>query len=557
MMRSPAPNHWLYPWLATAAGLIMLLRLAVSVNVFSPTIDEPIHIGAAVSMAEARKSIALVEQPPLTRWVSIIPLWIDGARLPECRGWTKVGNLNPGYAWGAKVIYHSPTPFRALMAHARLAMLVFPALCLLYLYLLAKWLSNGLVAFASVAFFSIDPTLLGHGFWVCSDVGACAGYLASVYHGLRWLRAPTWRAAVIAGLAIGLSIATKFSCFFVLPALAVMAVVVRTPWRKLVVQTALLGLVAFFAIWGTYLFNVGPLSDHQAGNEPLWSRVPVWIRDTPVPMPSLFLGLVRLGEHGYYGHTAFLNGEVRKSGWWYYFPEAMLLKSTLGFLAALLIALTVCVARRGWRCWVTQASLIPAAVFLAFCMKGKIDIGIRHVLPVYPLLYLFVAWQLARPRLAWVLGALMICAAVETAAVHPDYLSFFNIAAGGAPNGARFLVDSNIDWGQDVYRLADWLKANAAGRPYAIRLQGFHYKAMLSALGLDPQSRDAPPHGRLLCIEWNSMTFDGQLPWLSAHRPIARIGDSILVYDLTGPALPNENDDVVLPDDLEALTTQP
>jgi hypothetical protein len=538
----------------------MVLRLAISVGVFSPAIDESSHIGAAVSMIEAHKLIAPGSHPPLARLVAAVPLWLDGARLPQCRGQTAVGTEDLGYALGTEVLFHSSKPFSTLLIHARLAMLIFPAIALFYLYLLGRRLLGPAAAMAAVIFFSVDPTLLGHGFWIGNDMAGCAGFLAATYHGLRWLDRPTWPSAVVVGLACGLAVALKFSCLLVIPALALLWLIRKgMSWRRLAVQLPAIVAVAFLALWATYLFNIGPLSDQAGLNAASqissdnsaaqamrrqWQHIPRWVRETPVPMPSFFLALGRLAAHDRFGHEAYLNGQVSTHGWWYYFPELLAVKSTLGFLAALAIASLLALVRRQWRDWPTCAILIPAGIFLAAAMAGNIDIGIRYILPAIPFLYLFIAAQLARPRWGWLLACLILCSAVETAAVHPDYLSFFNIAAGGPSRGQRFALDSNLDWNQDVYRLADWIRAHAAGRPYAIRLSGRRNKPLLAALGLDPESLDASPHGKLLFISKNVRLMYGQLPWVSRYKAIAHVGYSIDVYDLTGPPGPDEPDDV-------------
>ena len=114
-----AANHRSYPWMAGSAALILVVRLAASVGVFSQTIDEPCHVGAAISMVEAHKSIAPVSHPPVSRWVAALPLWIDGARLPEVRGRTRIGKEDLGYELGTKVLFGSPTPYMKLLEHAR------------------------------------------------------------------------------------------------------------------------------------------------------------------------------------------------------------------------------------------------------------------------------------------------------------------------------------------------------------------------------------------------------------------------------------------------------
>ena len=102
-------------------------------------------------------------------------------------------------------------------------MLVFPVLALVYVYLLGRWLVSGLVGMLAVIFFSVDPTLLGNGFWIGTDTASAAGYLAATYYGLRWIQQPTWRSDAAAGVAVGLAIATKFSCLAIVPALGIVA----------------------------------------------------------------------------------------------------------------------------------------------------------------------------------------------------------------------------------------------------------------------------------------------------------------------------------------------
>ena len=183
-------------------------------------------------------------------------------------------------------------------------------------------------------------------------------------------------------------------------------------------------------------------------------------------------------------------------------------------------------------------------------MASKLDIGVRYLLPAIPFLYLFTTIQLARLSLIWILLPLILCAGIETAAVHPDYMSYFNLAAGGPSHGDRFALDNNLDWNQDILRLANWIHKNDHGRPYALRLTARRNRPILLKLGLDASALEAPPHNRLVFITKNTRLIDGRLPWLSHHQPIAHIGYSIDVYDLTtDPPNPAEPDDIPLIDD--------
>jgi hypothetical protein len=182
-------------------------------------------------------------------------------------------------------------------------------------------------------------------------------------------------------------------------------------------------------------------------------------------------------------------------------------------------------------------------------MASKLDIGVRYMLPAIPFLYLFTTIQLSRNGLVWVLGSLMVFAAIETAWVHPDYMSYFNLAVGGPSHGDRYALDNNLDWNQDILRLADWIHQHGDDRPYAIRLAGRRNRPLLVKLGLDRSALEASPHGRLLFISKNARLIDGRLPWLARYQPIGHVGYSIDVYDLTGPAKADEPDDVPIVDD--------
>jgi hypothetical protein len=191
--------------------------------------------------------------------------------------------------------------------------------------------------------------------------------------------------------------------------------------------------------------------------------------------------------------------------------------------------------------------LIPIAFFFAVSIRSRYQIGIRHLLPILPLVYLFAVMQFVRVRRVIPLMALIVFTFIETALIHPDYLAFFNFACGGPRHGDRYLLDSNLDWGQDMARLAEWLKSpEAQGRPYSIRCS-FVNGQLLTALGLDPAALSGKPHG-LFAISKNvqhrfqvaerdespdgSVILGEDYSWVSRYPVVKRIGYSIDVYDL-------------------------
>jgi hypothetical protein len=268
----------------------------------------------------------------------------------------------------------------------------------------------------------------------------------------------------------------------------------------------------------------------------------------PLPMPSAIAGFLEVARHNQFGHAAYLNGITRNGGWWYYFPEAIALKSPVALLAGLSICLAIVFFRRTQLPrWTILCA--PALAILVPAMLGNLNIGIRHVLPAIPFLYILVVYMMHRARLGPTAITLLLIAFLETSLVHPDYLAFFNILAGGPANGDKFLLDSNLDWGQDHARLKRWLDEHAQGREVTLRLFGNVRLRDWPHSGYDFVPPLSPPRG-LLAISKSvaggvfprTYTTEGGLPMIEPPIPplhrlrhVATIGYSIDIYDLDGP----------------------
>jgi hypothetical protein len=308
----------------------------------------------------------------------------------------------------------------------------------------------------------------------------------------------------------------------------------------------------FAFLWAAFWFDtapirmIGPDLDEMFQQSSIWRNLPAAVIETPVPMPSLWVGFLFLMIRSGLGHATYLNGHISFSGCWYYFPEALALKSTLAMLLALLVAIAVLVMRRK-KPGRSILLLTPGIVYFALSMTSHYQLGIRHLLPILPLLYLFIAMQLTQGPWGQILIGLIILGTIQTAWIHPDYLAYFNLACGGPRSGDRYFIDSNLDWGQDVKRLADWLHTSeiARGRRYSLRIFESNAPDAMQEFGLDPLSLQMPPRG-LFAISKNYLhRLEGakQLPdgtaepgvdytWVRQHPLVARIGYSIEVYDL-------------------------
>ncbi len=347
----------------------------------------------------------------------------------------------------------------------------------------------------ALALFAISPTTLAHGPLVTSDMCAAVCLLAAVAAWDRMCAHPGGRQLAIAGVATGLAFLAKFSAFLLLPvfvalgglALAANAAAppaARRPrlLRRLVGASGLAGLIAVGLIWlGFGLRYAGP----NPGAGPFVQYYLGW--DTVLPAGHAWTRLVQLArsarvlpEAFLYGFSfvayfarergAFLAGHYSVTGWWWFFPFAFLVKSTIGELLVAGMLGAGVIARWRSRCGLRLGSLLNSpvlplllfgAVFGVFALTSKLDIGQRHILPLYLVLFILAgalfspaASRLVR-SIAWVA---VLASAAESLANQPNQLAFFNRLAGGPENGWRLLADSSLDWGQDVSALASWVR---------------------------------------------------------------------------------------------------
>ena len=559
-------KHWLYSYVVAAAVVVAVVRCGLTVGVFNHTTDELAHIAGAVGLYESGRNVYMVEHPPLQRLIVGAVLRTAGVRYEPARGLVDVQARDEANVAGERIVFRGSVPYWRVLAIARLAnLIVFLPVLLVYTFLLGRYLINPLAGMLGTVFLSLDPNILAHAALMTTDVPAAAGFVVASYYALRFVARPDWKRATIAGVTLGLAMSCKFTCVLLAPGVLGLIVAravrrrMRTRQRKSVrtmpklrYLVAIPG-IAFVGLWATYLFNIGRLEDqHLFEEQKTWQRIPQALKAATIPMPSMPLGVMFMGAIGKQGFPSYLNGRITPGGRWYYFPEAILLKTPAPFVIALVAAVVVFAMSKRRRPWIIVALVLCPSILLLSAMVGKLQIGIRHILPVLPFLYLFVAMQLHREWRLIGLGALVLLAAVETARVHPDYLAFFNTFAGGSRNGSKFLADSNLDWGQDVARLADYLHKSGR-KDYVIKVSGVRVATLVEFLGLDPKSREASAEdlrkrpGGLLALGTNArlglegaQIAEGNLKggsdwsWVEGYPVVAEIGRTIRVYDLGG-----------------------
>ena len=548
-----APFLEKYYWpLLIAVLVIASVRIISTYDALSLTIDEPTHLACGLEFLANHTYDRDPQDPPLSRIMQAMGPWLAGAR-PQGIPRTSVEGLS--------VIAASGHVNRTIFL-MRLGNLPFFVLACL---VVCGWASRAFgkpTAVLATALFSFLPAVLADAGLATTDMAAGATVGAAFLAMLFWAERPAWWTASLLGFFTALACLAKLSGLGYLPICACVTLVtylaVCRPSAVQFVQQVreraasfiLAALVAALCIWLGYRFSVGKIAVHH--------RVFV------VPAPELFSGIRALFEHNKAGHAASLLGHFGYSGWWYYFPVALAVKTPLPFL--ILFALGVIVALNHAH---KIQYMLPLALILGILlpvMHGHIDIGIRHIEPIWIGLALIAAvgvrWLLQSTRMPLAGGlsavALVVWLVISVAIQHPDYLAYFNGFAGSRPE--KILVDSNYDWGQDLRLLAVRLHTLGAFQVSLADLDGIveaypdRYQALHDWYSLPPAQQLNPCAP---AIGWNVVSTTIQKStshvagtpfyrgnssaWYDQMPPTERVGP-LLLYKITAENEPAESD---------------
>lgn len=553
MSRNPNSFHvtkWGYVILAGGLLVGFLCEGLTFIRANSQTFDEAVHLTAGYSYWATDSFRLNREHPPLTKELAALPvyLWYECPIDPD--RWQEAGlhTLAQEFLYGpSSAASHS----REILNVARLPNLLLGTA----LVGLVGWWSYRLWgrggALLGMALAAFDPNLIAHSSLVTTDLGISFFIFLTFY--LLWEYDRSHRLSLLLGIgiAVGLALASKFSAIMLLglvPMAMGCRILAGSDYSLLntqdragknptllarglgaVLPLLLVAWVAALILWGTYFF----------GDLTTWWNGLRW----------------QLG-HQDGGHPAFLLGEYSRTGWPHYFFVAFFVKTPLGTL--ILIGVSLLLFRRGKPLTTAETAfiLLPLGMFVASSVVLQINIGIRHFLHVYPFLFV-VAARLATVRIGrkWVMPSLISACATMTIAsslcICPHYLAYFNEAIGGPSQGWRILSDSNIDWGQDLEGVKAYMEdqdlpmiylsyfGSAPPEHFGIRYQ---YVPAFGHPG-SPPSDTLPAASRREVLAISVFSLHGVFfrdkslyAWLWPREPIATIGHSIRVYDLTGDA---------------------
>ncbi|OPF80206.1 phospholipid carrier-dependent glycosyltransferase [Streptomyces antioxidans] len=531
-------------WLVVAAVVALLVQMAVAMVTTAveqtPTIDEPVYVGAAVDSLHHHRVRYNPEHPPLGKL-------IVAAGVAFARPHLDAGFTGDQTALGRHVLYEAGNAPWRLMLCARLPMIALTLLFGLVVFAFARELTGPVGGAVALALYAFSPDVIAHGSLATLDVPAAGFLLTSAWLLWRARRRPRWHLP-LAGVALGAALATKMSTLAAVPVLLLLAVcsvwyarrahhrAPRDPARSLAVGVAAavaMALIAVAVVWFAYALVDPRLRWTPTGPVPAVHG----LRGLAVhglPLPEAYRDGMRI-QFGFEQDTwrGFLLGRRYVGSLWYYLPVALLVKTPLGMLALWSAgAVTTLVVPR-----LRPAApyvLLPAAVLLLAALDGARNLGVRYAV-FLPMFLAVAAAGLTAVRRRWAYGAalgLVLFVAVSSLRTYPYYLPYSNEAFGGPSRTHLRLHDSNVDWGQDLGRLADRLRERYRGERIWLVYKGSGVPSAYGVHASDPR-RAAPERvrGLLVVSDSSAARATGRLAALiDGSRPIDEVGHSITIY---------------------------
>lgn len=504
---------------------IGIIRIASGYSIFTQTYDEQAHLATGMELLDLHRYDYETLHPPLARLMIATLPYLYGLS-PSKAEYEKYNSWGGMWVLGDKILYKNNDYFHNLTL-ARIGILPFYIIAVLTLWVWCRKFYSTPVAIVSTLLFSTMPIILGHSMLATTDM-ALTAMLALAFLSMQlWMQHPSFKKSAYVGITVGLALLSKMSAIIFLP-ICIKAMLLykqqvapnATPLNKRVklIIGIIIGICFCLTVWTGYFF---------------------------INFPSYF-GFERLID----GFDSLLFKQVRGQGFyllgepnghaWYYFPMVLVLKTPIAFLLLLVAGSIATVSHLKQKQWILVTPLIITLLILLISSASRINIGIRHILPIYPFLAIMAGygavflWQKLKPAplkllpialVGWHLSASLYA--------HPYYISYFNALVDKPEN---IVLDSDLDWGQDLYLLSKEVKKRN------ITLTALYYRGMAKPayFGLPERNRcyekagETPlePESGWYAVSLGCLkaTHAQELSWLNSYRPVVKAGSSILLY---------------------------
>jgi hypothetical protein len=555
----------------------------------SATVDEKAHIPAGYSYLKLGDYRLNPEHPPLVKALSGFSLmsrefFADKSFVfPDGQDFWQTEN-NPQWQAGDVFLYEMGNDADEILLWSRLPILFLGMLTLVYLFFVVeKYTHSTMVALMSMILFAFSPNILAHSGYVTTDMGATLGFLLSVDLWVNFIQKKTWMSFILFCLGFSVAILLKFSVILLIPIFGIFWLIYNISqdypfhmWAKQTLGTGLVGVLVFLSIlfvvvslvYVGFMYNMpvevqvdnikaALYENNPAGD--ISREVLVWMAQNPVLryFGYFLTGIAMVSKRVVGGNVVFLLGEIRNGSFWYYFPMSFLLKESLAYIVLLVSVMIFGIGdiwmnhkNLKWKSLVNQYPF-EIVLFLVVCVYwwssigGNLNLGIRHILPVLPLMYVLVSilslrmWRKMNVRYE-ILGVLLVWYISMPFMIYPSFMSYTNEMVGGQDNGYLVFTDSNLDWGQDLKRLANWTKDKEVSKIYVDYFGGgnpeYYLGNRYTLLSTDMDdvsgyvsvSATYFQNSFYIAKTENKQSYE----WLKKYTPVEVLGGSMLIYDI-------------------------
>jgi hypothetical protein len=568
---------------AMAVGLLLAVHaglLAYGAWVHSPTYDEPAHLASGMSHWRFGRFELYRVNPPLVRMVAALPVLAAGAR-NEWTSFPPTPRHRSEFTTGGYFVKLNYQRLQWLFALARWACIPFSLLGGLVCYVWARELYGAWCGYVALTLWCFEPNILGHGQLITPDVASASLGVLAAYRWWRWLKEPSWLRGVESALTLGLMLLAKTTWIIALvlwPLLWFWFLLAgpssqahRPQWKSALQAAAIIagGLLVLnigygFEGSGTPLGQFDFYSQFLSGrSEPSYDGAPPGNRfqgsvlgGVPLPFPSNYVHGIDIQKYDFErSRYSYLRGQFAQRGWWYYYLYGLAVKVPLGTLALVAVSLGLMLHRAFRASWRDEVFLLVPAVAVLSVVSSETEFTnhLRYVLPAVPFLLMSASKVgrvfLTRPLIPRAAVALAWAGSVASSlVVYPHSLSYFHELAGGPRSGHHHLLDSNIDWGQDLWYLRDWISAHPEARPIAVAYFGSftpHEVGMdyAEVPRLSPSSRSEAsrltPGWYAISVNWlygyglGHFLQNDHYGYFRHLEPVAMAGYSIYIFHVT------------------------
>ncbi|MBK5259812.1 MAG: glycosyltransferase family 39 protein [Thermoanaerobaculia bacterium] len=472
----------------------LLKAIAALPLIATPLFPDPVRASDAHTRMREAWGHAATDNAPQWRFGRIFFFGVTDEALARENGGTNDGFVPTASFGQADFINRTGRLF--FRARAMMVLLGVLLGALIFVWSRELWGAAGGVV--SLMLFAFDPNFIAHAALVTTDAGVTLFMTATAYFFWRAIRGGRRRESILFAISFALALLSKFSAVLLIPIVIAIVLLSRERIARAAALAALAVITAIGAIWIAYGFRAGDRVDvgsaihDRAARRAALEAFPSGIRQedvdrlrTDAPLSALERAVVFADRvnllpetylHGFavtaatsIGRPSFINGRFSFAGFRDYFFWTTIYKLPVITLLAIAAGLAI-----GWRTEARVFILAPIVIYLGFAIWSRMNIGHRHILPIFPFVYVLCGslgpYIAAKKKLAIVAGLILAVSAnvvflPRPASLIGHHLSYVNELGGGPLEGYRVVTDSNFDWGQDLKRLGEWLRAHEVREP--------------------------------------------------------------------------------------------